>query len=149
MWHWLAHRSPFPIPILTHFPSFSCRTEIPAVESPTVAKATSTTASPTDPSPAEGDAEASQESAYDPSTGEINWECPCLGGMAQGPCGEEFKDAFACFVYSEGEPKGIECVDKFKLMQDCFRKHPDVYAEEIEDEEADAAEAEQLSKKGD
>ena len=31
--------------------------------------------------------------------GEINWECPCLGGMPQGPCGQEFKDAFSCFHY--------------------------------------------------
>lgn len=76
-----------------------------------------------------------EQSAYDPSTGKINWDCPCLGGMAHGPCGDEFKDAFSCFVYSEGEPKGIECVDKFKLMQDCFRKHPEVYKEELEQEQ--------------
>ena len=31
--------------------------------------------------------------------GEINWDCPCLGGMPNGPCGEEFKDAFSCFHY--------------------------------------------------
>lgn len=23
--------------------------------------------------------------------GEINWNCPCLGGMATGPCGVEFR----------------------------------------------------------
>ena len=67
--------------------------------------------------------------AYDPVTGEINWDCPCLGGMAHGPCGEEFKAAFSCFVYSEEEPKGIDCVEKFKAMQNCFREHPDVYGE--------------------
>ncbi len=49
--------------------------------------------------------------------------------MATGPCGEEFKAAFSCFVYSEAEPKGIDCVEKFKAMQDCFREHPDVYGE--------------------
>lgn len=49
--------------------------------------------------------------------------------MATGPCGEEFKAAFSCFVYSEAEPKGIDCVEKFKGMQDCFREHPDVYGE--------------------
>ena len=32
-------------------------------------------------------------------SGEINWDCPCLGGMAHGPCGQEFKDAFSCFHY--------------------------------------------------
>jgi len=49
--------------------------------------------------------------------------------MAQGPCGEDFKAAFSCFVHSEQEPKGVDCVEKFKAMQDCFRKHPDVYGE--------------------
>lgn len=58
--------------------------------------------------------EAGQEAAFNPETGEINWDCPCLGGMAHGPCGEEFKAAFSCFVYSNEEPKGIECIDKFK-----------------------------------
>jgi hypothetical protein len=53
----------------------------------------------------------------------------CLGGMAQGPCGEDFKAAFSCFVHSEEEPKGLDCVEKFKAMQDCFRKHPDIYGE--------------------
>ena len=32
-----------------------------------------------------------QQGAYNEETGEINWDCPCLGGMAQGPCGETFK----------------------------------------------------------
>lgn len=53
----------------------------------------------------------------------------CLGGMAQGPCGEDFKAAFSCFVHSNEEPKGVDCVEKFKAMQDCFRKHPDVYGD--------------------
>ncbi|KAL0135087.1 hypothetical protein V8B55DRAFT_1557168 [Mucor lusitanicus] len=74
-------------------------------------------------------------SAFNPETGEINWDCPCLGGMAQGPCGEEFKAAFSCFVYSEAEPKGLDCVEKFKGMQDCFRLHPDVYGDEIDDDD--------------
>ena len=58
--------------------------------------------------------EADQQGAFNPETGEINWDCPCLGGMAHGPCGEEFKAAFSCFVYSNEEPKGMECIDKFK-----------------------------------
>lgn len=41
----------------------------------------------------------------------------------------QFREAFSCFVFSEQEPKGIDCVAKFKAMQDCFREHPDVYAE--------------------
>jgi hypothetical protein len=62
------------------------------------------------------EAEAGQEAAFNPETGEINWDCPCLGGMAYGPCGEEFRNAFSCFVYSEEEPKGIDCIDKFKCV---------------------------------
>jgi mitochondrial intermembrane space import and assembly protein 40 len=58
--------------------------------------------------------EADQQGAFNPETGEINWDCPCLGGMAHGPCGENFRAAFSCFVYSKEEPKGVDCIDKFK-----------------------------------
>lgn len=60
--------------------------------------------------------EAGQQGAFNPETGEINWDCPCLGGMADGPCGEEFKTAFSCFVYSTEEPKGMDCIDKFSCV---------------------------------
>lgn len=60
--------------------------------------------------------EADQQGAFNPETGEINWDCPCLGGMADGPCGPEFKAAFSCFVYSQEEPKGMDCIDKFKYV---------------------------------
>lgn len=60
--------------------------------------------------------EAGQQAAFNPETGEINWDCPCLGGMADGPCGEQFKTAFSCFVYSDQEPKGMECIDKFQYV---------------------------------
>ncbi|RCI01073.1 Oxidoreductase [Rhizopus azygosporus] len=82
----------------------------------------------------------SQSAAFNPETGEINWDCPCLGGMAQGPCGEDFKAAFSCFVFSEAEPKGLDCVEKFKAMQDCFRRHPDVYGDEIDDDDEEEEE---------
>lgn len=80
--------------------------------------------------PEDGVAEGEEgEGAFDPVTGQINWDCPCLGGMAHGPCGPQFREAFSCFIYSEQEPKGIDCVEKFKNMQDCFREHPDIYGE--------------------
>lgn len=31
------------------------------------------------------EAEAGQQGAFNEETGEINWDCPCLGGMAHGP----------------------------------------------------------------
>ncbi|KAK4156127.1 mitochondrial intermembrane space import and assembly protein 40 [Chaetomidium leptoderma] len=83
--------------------------------------------------------EAAQQGAFNPETGEINWDCPCLGGMADGPCGEEFKAAFSCFVHSTEETKGIDCVDKFQHMQDCFRKYPEIYGSELTDDEDDEA----------
>ncbi|KAI0191649.1 hypothetical protein F4808DRAFT_443684 [Astrocystis sublimbata] len=79
--------------------------------------------------------EAAQQGAFNPETGEINWDCPCLGGMADGPCGEQFKAAFSCFVYSTEEPKGMDCIDKFQHMQDCFRLHPEVYGDELADDD--------------
>lgn len=59
--------------------------------------------------------------------GNINWSCPCLGGMATGPCGVDFRDAFSCFHYSEADPKGSDCYDAFRKMQDCFQQYPTVY----------------------
>lgn len=59
--------------------------------------------------------------------GDINWNCPCLGGMATGPCGVEFREAFSCFHYSEADPKGSDCYDAFSTMQTCFSKFPEVY----------------------
>ncbi|KAF1952313.1 hypothetical protein CC80DRAFT_495386 [Byssothecium circinans] len=92
--------------------------------------------------------EAGQQGAFNPETGEINWDCPCLGGMADGPCGEEFKAAFSCFVYSTEEPKGMDCIEKFKDMQTCFRKYPDVYGAELESDEEDDVTADDIPADG-
>lgn len=81
--------------------------------------------------------EAEQQGAFNEETGEINWDCPCLGGMAYGPCGEQFRAAFSCFVFSKEEPKGVDCIENFKAMQNCFREHPDVYGGELDDDGSD------------
>lgn len=65
-------------------------------------------------SPDELEEEAESQGAFNEETGEINWDCPCLGGMAHGPCGPEFREAFSCFVYSKEEPKGVDCIERFK-----------------------------------
>lgn len=82
--------------------------------------------------------EAAKEEAYNPETGEINWDCPCIAGMTKPPCGEMFKEAFSCFVYSETEPKGSDCVEQFRAMQDCFQRYPEIYGGESDEEEQDA-----------
>lgn len=75
----------------------------------------------------------SQSAAFNPETKEINWECPCLGDLPRGPCGDAFKQAFSCFVFSE--QKGADCIDQFRTMQDCFRQFPEYYAEQLQDED--------------
>ncbi|AEO67329.1 uncharacterized protein THITE_2116216 [Thermothielavioides terrestris NRRL 8126] len=105
---------------------------------PTETEAATTAAAENEPEPGSPEAleqSATEQGAFDPETGEINWDCPCLGGMAHGPCGEEFKAAFSCFVYSKEEPKGMDCIEKFQHMQDCFRKYPEIYGSELADDE--------------
>lgn len=93
----------------------------------------SSSAGPASPSGA-GEDDARQ-AAFNPETGEINWDCPCLGGMAKPPCGETFKEAFSCFVFSTTEPKGMDCIEKFQAMQQCFKAYPDIYGNEIDDDD--------------
>ncbi|MCJ1301573.1 Oxidoreductase [Hypocenomyce scalaris] len=125
----------------TTFPPSPSSESLPPPWPSSQASATTTAipehASPKDPprTPEEYEEEAGQQGAFNEETGEINWDCPCLGGMAHGPCGEQFRAAFSCFVYSKEEPKGMDCIDKFKGMQDCFRDHPDIYGSELEDDE--------------
>ncbi|GBE81564.1 hypothetical protein SCP_0312930 [Sparassis crispa] len=121
---------------LTHFPSTATQHE-PSLHPPHIHDVPTEDTSADTPDASEGAEEASSGGAFNPETGEINWDCPCLGGMAHGPCGLQFREAFSCFVFSEKEPKGIECIERFKAMQDCFREHPDVYGEDIMDDDDD------------
>jgi intermembrane space import and assembly protein 40 len=110
-------------------PSTSTPSKSDAVEQPAVPEKNGDFDAAPPVAESEGEQEETSAGAFNPETGEINWDCPCLGGMAHGPCGQQFREAFSCFVFSENEPKGIDCVEKFKAMQDCFREHPDVYGE--------------------
>lgn len=69
--------------------------------------------------------------------GDINWSCPCLGGMATGPCGPQFREAFSCFHYSKSENKGSECFDHFKAMQECMSQYPTLYPADDDDDDDD------------
>eukprot|EP00041_Stephanoeca_diplocostata_P004528 m.46619 g.46619 ORF g.46619 m.46619 type:complete len:149 (-) comp15173_c0_seq2:462-908(-) len=71
--------------------------------------------------------------------GEIDWDCPCLNGMASGPCGQEFKDAFSCFVHSEDEPKGSGCMGQFKVMHDCIEANAEYFEEKRNERDAQLA----------
>ncbi|KAK3754896.1 hypothetical protein RRG08_020809 [Elysia crispata] len=77
--------------------------------------------------------------------GDINWECPCLGGMATGPCGVQFREAFSCFHYSTAEPKGSDCYEAFLTMQDCMSNYPEVYPASKGPSSEDSAELGELN----
>lgn len=136
----------------------SMSTDSPSLSAATtqaVTQGTSGSADAATGNPQDLEEEASQQGAFNEETGEINWDCPCLGGMAHGPCGPQFREAFSCFVFSKEEPKGIDCIDRFKYdatqcfmhcktllltdmtrgMQDCFREHPDIYGAELSDDD--------------
>lgn len=53
--------------------------------------------------------------------------CPCIDAMREGPCGDQFLSAYRCFLESDSEPKGMDCVDRFATMQGCMAEHPDEY----------------------
>ncbi|KAL8654515.1 MAG: hypothetical protein Q9210_001460 [Variospora velana] len=118
---------------------------VPSVTDEPAPTATDGTVSPLDPQATQD--EASQQGAFNEETGEINWDCPCLGGMAQGPCGDQFKQAFSCFVFSKEEPKGMDCIENFKTMQGCFREHPDIYGGDLEEDEVEDEIKEQQAEK--
>mmetsp|Transcript_96330 Transcript_96330/g.133618 ORF Transcript_96330/g.133618 Transcript_96330/m.133618 type:complete len:128 (-) Transcript_96330:216-599(-) len=75
--------------------------------------------------------------------GEIDWDCPCLQGMTKGPCGEPFKEAFACFVHSKAEPKGEDCLLEMRAMHDCIMAHPEHF--ESDGEESDGEKSDKKS----
>lgn len=80
-------------------------------------------------------------SAVNPETGEINWDCPCLKSALEPPCGHTFKAAFGCFVASKTEPKGMDCHELFKAMQECFQAHPEKYGAILDDEDDESDDA--------
>ena len=76
--------------------------------------------------------------------------CPCIAAMRDGPCGDSFTSAYRCFLESETEPKGMNCIDSFSAMQSCMVAHPEDYPldedgdpnlAELEKEQPDVAES--------
>jgi mitochondrial intermembrane space import and assembly protein 40 len=54
----------------------------------------------------------------------IDWECSCLSyyhSAIRGPCGEQFKNAFACVNYTDREQKVIECQPFWNQYYACVR----------------------------
>lgn len=73
--------------------------------------------------------------------GQINWSCPCLGGLPYGPCGFEFRQFFECIHKLKDEDENgptsaqaQECFPKFALMKECFSKFPNLYPDDDDKE---------------
>lgn len=92
----------------------------PVIPAPTTATATST--KPT-----------SILDAYNPDTKQVDWFSPALGNLPHGPCGADFQQALSCFVHSEKNPKGAECLEKFSALQTCFAKYPQLYEKQLKE----------------
>jgi len=71
--------------------------------------------------------EEDEEPGFVLPNGDINWQCPCMGGMVSGPCGYYFRQAFTCFHYSKAKPKGSDCVELFRDMSFCMAEYPTLY----------------------
>nr|XP_002125847.1 mitochondrial intermembrane space import and assembly protein 40-A-like isoform X2 [Ciona intestinalis] len=70
--------------------------------------------------------------------GEINWDCPCLGNLPNGPCGENFRKAFSCWVeHKDNEESFAEkCFENFTKWEECISEHKDIYRPTEEKKEA-------------
>lgn len=80
--------------------------------------------------------------------------CPCIAGMKNGSCGDQFMTAYRCFLESETDPKGSDCLEQFRAMQTCMVEHPAEYSLDEDDNgggkegEAEADEAAEKEREG-
>ncbi|KAL8152920.1 hypothetical protein V2J09_010680 [Rumex salicifolius] len=58
-------------------------------------------------------------------------ECPCIAHLRTGPCGNDFSEAFLCFLKSNAEEKGSDCVQPFVMLQNCIKAHPDAFSKDV------------------
>ncbi|XP_039263634.1 mitochondrial intermembrane space import and assembly protein 40-like [Styela clava] len=74
------------------------------------------------------DVDTSHEGAILPN-GDINWDCPCLGNLPNGPCGPSFREAFTCWVENRDDQDSFaeKCFDNFSKWEDCLSENRDIY----------------------
>ncbi|KAK6790817.1 hypothetical protein RDI58_009898 [Solanum bulbocastanum] len=64
-------------------------------------------------------------------------ECPCIAHLRAGPCGNQFSDAFLCFLKSTAEEKGSDCVGPFVALQSCIKANPNAFSKDVLDDDDD------------
>lgn len=47
--------------------------------------------------------------------------------MVVGPCSVEFRESLSCFHESTADPKGSDCLEQFREMNECMSKYPGLY----------------------
>ncbi|KAL3338755.1 hypothetical protein AABB24_027728 [Solanum stoloniferum] len=62
-------------------------------------------------------------------------ECPCIAHLRAGPCGNQFSDAFLCFLKSTAEEKGSDCVGPFVALQSCIKANPNAFSKDVLDDD--------------
>ncbi|XP_071723865.1 LOW QUALITY PROTEIN: mitochondrial intermembrane space import and assembly protein 40 homolog, partial [Rutidosis leptorrhynchoides] len=62
-------------------------------------------------------------------------ECPCIADLRNGACGDQFSNAFLCFMKSTAEEKGSDCVHPFVALQNCIKANPNAFSKEVLEEE--------------
>lgn len=74
-------------------------------------------------------------------------ECPCVAELRDGPCGEAFTEAFLCFIKSQAEEKGSDCVSPFIALQKCIQENKDAFAKyDLDDNDTEDGENAQEDK---
>lgn len=58
-------------------------------------------------------------------------ECPCIADLRKGPCGNQFSEAFLCFLKSTAEEKGSDCVNPFVALQSCIKSNPNAFPKDV------------------
>merc|ERR1712150_99403 len=63
--------------------------------------------------------------------GRPNFDCPCIGSLPHGPCGEFFKNSFRCWAKYKDESDSVnffqECQPLFIQWTECFEKYAGFY----------------------
>lgn len=69
--------------------------------------------------------------------GEINWDCPCLGNLPNGPCGPSFREAFTCWAENRDDHDSFaeKCFDNFTTWEECLAENRHIYKSSKRDDD--------------
>ncbi|KII63416.1 Mitochondrial intermembrane space import and assembly protein 40-B [Thelohanellus kitauei] len=58
--------------------------------------------------------------------GSVNWDCPCLGGLPNSECGQQFRAAITCLINNKENDDVMKCATEFENMAECWKAHPEL-----------------------